>query len=136
MIIYIASSWRNFHAVEMLTDLLKNKGHRVNCFVRDAGEKVIPKDMKFEDWIYSPKGTEAFTFDTQSAMNCDLLIYMSPSGCDAWAEVGAAYSKKVPIIGLWNSKEKVGIMRRMVGTWFTDYIELLKLIDNIEKDLK
>ena len=33
MKIYIASSWKNQHAVEMLTDILRYKGHDVVSFV-------------------------------------------------------------------------------------------------------
>ena len=34
--IYIASSWKNQHAVEMLTDLLRKAGHEVVSFVDKA----------------------------------------------------------------------------------------------------
>ncbi len=35
MKIYIASSWRNQHAVEMLTSMLRVRGHEVLSFVEN-----------------------------------------------------------------------------------------------------
>ena len=35
MKIYIASSWKNQHAVEMMTDMLRDKGHSVLSFVEN-----------------------------------------------------------------------------------------------------
>jgi hypothetical protein len=41
MKIYIASSWKNQHAVEMLTALLRDRGHEVLSFVENNhGEQV------------------------------------------------------------------------------------------------
>ena len=38
MKIYIASSWKNQHAVEMMTDKLRENGHKVISFVEAAVE--------------------------------------------------------------------------------------------------
>ncbi len=135
MIIYIASSWKNQHAVEMLTGLLRDKGHTVESFVEkaviDEGRDGIRFDI--EKWINSEQGQEKFKYDTTSAMNSDLLIYIGPSGSDAWAEVGAAYAKNVLIFGLWAKGEPVGLMRLMMDHWFLDYKELLTRIDSENK---
>lgn len=61
MNIYIASSWKNQHSVEMLTALLREKGHTVLSFVeKNFGEAIVAnpdfKDYKtakgrsFEEW--------------------------------------------------------------------------------------
>ena len=134
MKIYIASSWKNQHAVEMLTDLLRNKGHEVLSFIEkavsDEGRAEIKLDV--EEWIHSKEGQEKFTYDTDGAMYSDLVIYIGPSGTDAWAEVGAAWSHGVLVFGLWAKKEPAGLMRHMV-TWFTDYRELLKAVREVTK---
>ena len=108
MNIYIASSWKNQHAVEMLTDLLRNLNHDVFSFVENNhGEhsptKEATKDGKpipFEEWVWSERGARSFAYDSNAAMECDLTIYISPSGQDAAAECGMAYAKGKTIIGL------------------------------------
>ena len=55
MKIYIASSWRNQHAVEMITEVLRSKGHNIISFVEkavcDEGRSEIKFDV--EKWIAS-----------------------------------------------------------------------------------
>lgn len=133
MRIYIASSWKNQHAVEMLTDFLESLGrsHQVISFVRQADQdegRANFGDSTLDQWIESEAGERKFDFDLQGAMESDLVIYVGPSGTDAWAEVGAAYGSGVPIFGLWSKGEQAGLMRRMVA-WFKDYRELLNAVD-------
>jgi hypothetical protein len=131
MNIYIASSWKNQHAVEMLTDLLRAKGHKVVSFVEkavgDEGRTNIKFD--FEEWIHGKDGMEKFKYDTNGATKSNIVIYIGPSGTDAWAEVGAAWGCGVLILGLWAKGEPSGLMRHMVN-WFKDYRKLLKAIDD------
>ena len=132
MNIYIASSWKNQHAVEMLTYLLREKGHEVISFVEKAVSDEGRTNIKFdfEQWIASNDGEKKFDYDTIGATTSDLVIYIGPSGTDAWAEVGAAWAKGVEILGLWAKGESAGLMRRMIN-WFTDYRQLLLVIDQI-----
>jgi len=134
MKIYIASSWKNQHAVEMLTELLRKENHTIFSFVEKAVNDEGRTNIKFdfEQWIYSEDGLDKFIYDTVSATTCDLVIYVGPSGTDAWAEVGAAYGKGIPIIGLYAKGEQAGLMRHMV-VWFTDYRELLNHVKKIER---
>lgn len=130
MDIYIASSWKNQHAVEMLTDQLETRGHIVHSFVRRAVGQESRASLKFDvdAWIMSDSGKDKFDYDTHGATQSDLVIYIGPSGTDAWAEVGAAWASKVPIIGLWAKGEPAGLMRRMVY-WYHDYRALLDAVD-------
>lgn len=129
MQIYIASSWKNHHAVEMLTDSLETIPNvEVVSFVRAAAE--IEGRMNFggpslAEWIESPDGKNKFEYDLNGATQSDLVIYIGPSGTDAWAEVGAAYGSGVEIIGLWAKGEPAGLMRRMMAAWFKDYRQVL-----------
>lgn len=132
MKIYIASSWKNQHAVEMLTDLLREKGHEVLSFVEEAVETEGRSGLRFdfEEWIASKDGKRKFIFDTEGATQSNLVVYVGPSGTDAWAEVGAAWASGVPVVGLWSKGEPAGLMRRMV-TWtnsFRDLLEAVKLV--------
>lgn len=141
--IYIASSWKNQHAVEMLTDLLRERGHRVLSFVENNhGEQkghAAVKDgqpIPFESWVWSDRGERSFAYDTNGASFADAVIYLGPSGCDAWAEVGCAWSRGRPIYGLWAKGEQVGLMRRMMKSWSENYREVLYWIqlDAAESD--
>lgn len=129
MVIYISSSWKNQHAVEMLTDLLRAKGHVVRSFVEKAGVDEDRDNIKFDldRWIHSEDGWAKFQYDTNGAIESELVIYIGPSGPDSWAEIGAAYGSGVRILGLWAKGESVGLMRRMV-TWYTNYRNLLEAI--------
>ena len=132
MTIYIASSWRNQHAVEMLTAMLREKGHEVLSFV-EKPEKAEGRDLKFDidEWINSEDGLRKFEYDTSSATNADLFVYIGPSGTDAWAELGAAWAADVPIIGLYAKGEQSGLMRLMVN-WVKTYRELLEIVSKID----
>jgi hypothetical protein len=147
MTIYIASSWKNQHAVEMLTAALREKGHTVLSFVEKNFGEAIVKDpnatnyktgqgKSFEEWCWSEYGQMEFNFDTQGATLSDLVIYLGPSGNDASAEMGAAWAKGVPIFGLWAKCEQLGLMRRMVSQWFENYKDLLAGVDILQKPIK
>ena len=130
MRIYIASSWKNQHAVELITVRLRDCGHEVESFVEQAvAAEGRGENLKFDvtAWIASPSGEAKFRYDTKWATQSDCVIYVGPSGTDAWAEVGAAWAANVPILGLWAKGEQAGLMRRMVR-WFGDYRELIRAV--------
>lgn len=135
MKIYIASSWKNLHAVEMLTSILRDRGHKVLSFVENNygeghGEE---KPIDFESWVLTDQAEQSFNFDTHGATKADLVIYVGPSGTDAWAEIGAAWASGRIIFGLWAKGEQSGLMRKMVTTWFDSYVAMLHAISIIEK---
>jgi len=139
MKIYIASSWKNQHAVELITEGLRSRGHEVLSFVENnhgelMGHKASEdgKPMALDEWCMSERGRKSFDYDTKGATESDLVIYVGPSGCDAWAEVGAAWSRGVPIIGLLSKGEQVGLMRRMV-LWVHNVRELWTKFDSLAK---
>ena len=130
MKIYIASSWKNQHAVELLTSLLRHKGHTVRSFVEkavcDEGRSGLAFDV--EKWINSDDGHDKFIYDTSAVSSSDLVVYIGPSGTDAWAEVGIAWGNDVPVIGLWAKGEPAGLMRRLVH-WYNDVQALVDSLD-------
>lgn len=139
MKVYIASSWKNQHAVELITEGLRTRGHTVLSFVENnhgeqAGHLATEngKPQAFDEWCMSERGSKSFEYDTDGATKSDLVIYVGPSGCDAWAEVGAAWASYVPIIGLVSKGEQVGLMRRMVA-WVSNVRELWDRVDTIDK---
>ena len=135
MDIYIASSWKNQHAVQMLTEMLRDRGHSVRSFVENNfGEgHGAEKPMDFEAWIRTEQADNSFRYDTKGAMESDLIIYISPSGTDAWAEVGAAYGAGRYIFGLHAKGEPAGLMRKMMDQWFDDYHRLLDAVNELSE---
>ena len=114
----------------MLTDILRAKGHSVLSFVENNHNEGhgAEKPINFEEWVRTDKAQGSFDYDTDGACLSQLVIYIGPSGVDAWAEVGAAWASGVPIFGLWAKGEPAGLMRKMV-TWFTDF---RTLVDEVE----
>ena len=133
MKIYIAASWKHQHAVEMLTAILREKGHVVLSFVENNhGEHLKSKDGKrlgFEEWIQTEEADQSFDYDTIGATRSHLVIYIGPSGKDAAAEVGAAWAAGVEILGLHAKGEDFGLMRKMIY-WFDNYRKLLEAVDS------
>jgi hypothetical protein len=130
MRIYIASSWKNQHAVELLTAKLREQGHFVISWIENNYEEDHGPDkpFDFEQWVRTPSADHSFEFDTLGAAHCDLFIYMSPGGKDAAAECGIAYSSpsKPAMWALWAKGEDFGLMRKMFQRWFTRVDELLE----------
>jgi len=133
MQIYIASSWKNQHAVEMLTMMLREiNGVKVVSFVEKATEsegKHLKGKFDINEWIESEDGYKKFKLDTNGATKSDLVIYIGPSGVDTWAEVGAAWQAGIEILGLYSKGEQSGLTRRMV-TWFDSYKEIIKKVEH------
>lgn len=125
--IYIAASWKHRHAVEMLTDLLRQRGHEVRSFVENNhGEDVKP--VPFETWVESEEAETSFRYDTGAAMECNMTIYIGPSGKDAAAEVAMAWACGKITLGLYAKGEDFGLMRKMLD-WHRDFRSLLTAVD-------
>ncbi len=126
MRIYIAASFKHQHAVEMLTDKLEQLDIEVLSWLREGRpEEAFLSRRELEHFILSAEGRRVFKFCADSATKADLVIYLGPSGCDAWAEVGAAYGAGVPIFGLLAKAEEVGLMRHMIAFWCVSVDDLL-----------
>ncbi len=134
MQIYIAASWKHQHAVEMLTEILESKGHSIFSWLRQGRpEEAFLSQRELTNFIRSADGKKIFEFCANSATGADLVIYLGPSGCDAWAEVGAAYGRGIPILGLLAKSEEVGLMRHMVREWHTSVGSLVAGIEKLKK---
>jgi hypothetical protein len=137
MKIYIASSWKNQHAVEMLTMLLRQRKHEVVSWVENnygEGHNHVTKKFDFEIWVNSRESDQSFEFDSHGAMECDIFIYVGPAGKDAAAECGMCYGQRlkgrtIPMFGLWSKGEDFGLMRKMFDGWYERYDLLLNDID-------
>ena len=121
--IYIASSWKNRHAVEMLTFLLRERYYEVVSFIENENGEDLSGN--FNEWIKTPDASKSFYHDVKGATESDFVIYIAPSGKDAIAECGMAYAKDIPLLGLHAKGEDLGLMRKMFTAWFDNYYDLL-----------
>ena len=129
MHIYIAASFKHQHAVEMLTDRIEGLDMEVLSWLREGRpEEAFLSRRELEHFILSAEGQRVFKFCAESATKADLVIYLGPSGCDAWAEVGAAYGAGVPVLGLLAKAEEVGLMRHMINCWCVSVEDLLQKV--------
>lgn len=129
MRIYIAASWKHQHAVEMLTERLEAMGHEILSWLREGRpEEAFLSRLELAGFINSAEGRRIFEFCVSSATQADLVVYIGPSGCDAWAEIGAAHGSGVPVLGLLAKAEDVGLMRHMVDQWFSSVGDLLECV--------
>lgn len=96
-------------------------------------EEAFLSKRELEHFIRSDEGKRVFDFCAVSATTADAVVYLGPSGCDAWAEVGAAYGRGVPILGLLAKSEEVGLMRRMIRSWHSSVVELLEAVEELGK---
>ena len=129
MKIYIASSWKNQHGVEMLTALLREKGHEIISWIENCNDEAGAGGMSTEDWLKTDKADKSFQFDITGATTCDLFILYTYAGNDAHAELGAAWAKGIPIVGLWQKGYQEGLMSRMVGEWCGNYQDILEMVE-------
>ena len=128
--IYIAASWKHQHAVEMLTERLEEKGHEILSWLREGRpEEAFLSQKELDKFIKSDIGKSVFEFCVSSVKNADLIIYVGPSGCDAWAEIGMAHGMQKPILGLLAKSENVGMMRHMIEHWCSSVSELMKEVE-------
>lgn len=126
MKIYIASSWRNEHAVTLFTALLRTNGYEVISWVENNyGEhhNHVTKKLDFESWVNTEDSEQSFFFDTNGAMTCDIFIYLGTAGQDAAAECGMCYGQRlagrtIPMYALWAKGEGFGLMRKMFDRIF------------------
>jgi len=126
--VYIASSFRNVHAVKMLTDRLR----AIGCIVLDWTSKAppLPADMPIEERklkLDADEYGDIFAFCVNACACADLVIYIGPAGQDAACEVGIAWTVGVPVYGLRGKLEAPGlVLSKAVTRWFDDVGDLLR----------
>ena len=131
MKIYISSSFRNLHAVQSLAALLREQGHDILDWTRQA--PPIPSGTPPHErraLLDSDDTKQAFTFCAESAASADLFIYLGPSGQDSGVELGIAHAAGVYVIGLPGPFEQSGTMLSgCVNLWAHSVDHILQLAD-------
>jgi hypothetical protein len=131
MKLYIASSFKNLHAVHLLRDQLQNCGHILldwSALAPPLPEAMPPETRRA--LLDSDERGEIFDFCCQACRRADAVIYLGPAGQDAAAEVGIAFASQVPVLGLAGPLEAPGlILNRCVSRWFAEVRELIAYLD-------
>lgn len=135
--IYIASSYRNKHFVQILSGALE-EGHW--CKVLDWTKlappvsRSLPIEERRRVFDTDERG-EIFEFCRNACGGlADLVIYLGPAGQDAAAEVALAYASGVPVLGLASPLEAPGlIVNGIVGRWCEDVTDLLDAVQEHAK---
>ena len=121
--VYVASSFRHLHAVQLLTRELRALG----CQVADWTEKAAPpeglKPAERRAWMDTDHGGEVFNFCFNACRDADLVIYVGTAGQDAGVEVGMAYAAGRPVLGILGPLEAPGLMLHGAVTVWADSVE-------------
>lgn len=130
--IYIASSWKNQHGVELLTKELRAKGFEVWSWIENnygENHNHVTKRLDFETWVNSPESDQSFEYDTEGASECDIFIYYGNAGKDAAFECGIAFASGALMLGLKSKGEDFGLMRKGFHHWFYQVEDLINFLD-------
>lgn len=132
--VYIASSWKNQHGVEMLTKMLRDLGFTVISWIENNyGEGHAYNEIQnFEEWVQTLGAEKAWRFDVDGAKECDILIYYGNAGKDASFECGIAFANGAVMLGLYAKGEDFGLMRRSFDHWFYTYEDLVRCMEGTE----
>lgn len=134
MNVYIASSARNLHGVQLLRDALAERGHRIldwTALAPPLPDHLSPEERRRA--LDSDERGEIFDFCSKACREADVLIYLGPAGQDAACEVGIAYAAGIPTIGLAAPTEKPGlILNRAVSFWAADVRDCLDLVERLK----
>ena len=141
MRVYIASSFKNVHAVRLLAKTMRSMGYTI----LDWTEKATPPEglnsAKRREWMDTDHGGEVFIFCAQACKEADFVIYLGTSGQDAGVEIGIAYGQGIPVLGIRGPLESPGLMLYGAGTVWVEHIEqaintLEEIIDSKNKNIQ
>lgn len=132
MKIYIASSYRNLHAVQLVRDALMAEGHTVLDWTGFIPPVSACPASERKAALDDPGRNDVFDFCTEACGRADAVLYIGPAGQDSACEVGIAYAAGVPVFGLAGPLEEPGlILRKCVCAWFRTSGDVLKHLDHV-----
>ncbi len=121
--IYIASSFRHIHAVQLLERQLIAMGYEIMDWTRKASVPEGLSPAKRREWMDTDNnGGTVFAFCHESCTSADLVIYLGQSGQDAGVEIGMAKASNIPVLGIRGPLEYAGLMLYGSCTTWVDSI--------------
>jgi len=132
--IYLASSWRNQLAVELMTRKLEQMGHVGLSNGRTLWTLARTRNQmsgRFETNI----ARKAYHDVTSMISAADLIVYLGPGDADVWAEIGHAKALGKTIFGVWAANEQITISRWAVTAWVSSNCELIRHVNLFHEKL-
>lgn len=121
--LYVASSFKHLHAVQLLTRELKKQGYQVE----DWTEKATPPEgltpAQRRDWMDTDHGGQVFNFCAKACETADMVIYLGMAGQGAGVEIGMAHGAGKPVLGIRGPLESPGLMLHGAVTGWTETVE-------------
>lgn len=122
--VYVASSFKQLHAVRLLNRALCDMG----CRVLDWSEKATPPEglnaAQRREWMDTDHGGEVYNFCANACRESDVVIYLGTSGQDAGVEVGMACGCGCPVLGIRGPLESPGLMLHGAVNVWVDSVEV------------
>ncbi len=131
--IYIASSYRHIHAVQLLEKQLIDMNYEILDWTRKASVPEGLSPAQRREWMDTDNsGGTVFEFCKNACTSADLVIYLGQSGQDAGVEIGMAKASNIPVLGIRGPLEYAGLM--LYGSC-TKWVETIDQALVILKDL-
>ena len=121
--VYIASSFKNIHAVRLLAKSMRQMGYEILDWTLKATPPEGLNAAKRREWMDTDHGGEVFSFCAEACKQADFIIYLGTSGQDAGVEVGIAYGLQKPVLGIRGPLESAGLMLYGACTCWVEHIE-------------
>ncbi len=96
--VYIASSFKNIHAVRLLAKSMRQMGYEILDWTLKATPPEGLNAAKRREWMDTDHGGEVFSFCAEACKQADFIIYLGTSGQDAGVEVGIAYGDRKSVV--------------------------------------
>lgn len=136
--VYIASSFKNIHAVRLLAKSMQAMGYEILDWTLKATPPEGLNASQRREWMDTDHGGEVFVFCANACKQADFVIYLGTSGQDAGVEVGIAYGCGKPVLGIRGPLESAGLMLHGAVTVWVEHIEhalqILKEIIEYKKE--
>ncbi len=123
MKVYIASSFKNIHAVRLLAKQMQEMGYEILDWTKKATPPEGLNANQRREWMDTDHGGEVFNFCAKSCQLANLIVYLGTSGQDAGVEVGMAFAYNKPILAIKGPLESPGLMLYGAGTIWVEHIE-------------
>lgn len=121
--VYVASSFKHLHAVQLLSRELHKQGY----LVADWTQKATPPEglnaAQRRTWMDTDHGGEVFVFCAKACTTADLVLYLGTAGQDAGVEIGMAYAADRPVLGIRGPLESPGLMLHGAITAWAETVE-------------
>lgn len=136
MRVYIASSFRQLHAVQALRELLISDGHSIIDWTVKA--PPLPAGLSAQErrtFYDTDESGDLYDFCARASgafgrgPGADVVIYFGPAGQDAACEVGMAAASGILTLGVASDLEEPGlILSRAVRFWCDNVSQLRSVL--------